>query len=249
MQLIQAFWRVFRKKTEQDKRLIAFVKQRTGAEPFNLELYRLALRHSSMALQTHKENFKLSNERLEYLGDAVLGAIVAEYLYKKYPFKDEGFLTEIRSRIVNRESLNSLSKKIGLADLVEFEGSKFIRSHQSMAGDAMEAFIGAVFLDKGFIFCKKFVIKRILQAHLDIEKIISNNLNFKSLLIEYAQKEGKDIEFSLLDEKSQKGSTIFTVELLLDGVSIGVGMGQNKKKAEQAAAEKAYQYIQNQKES
>jgi len=216
----------------------------TGAKPFNLNIYKLALKHSSVAEKTPNQSFKLSNERLEYLGDAILGAIIAEYLYKKYPYKDEGFLTEIRSRIVNRESLNNLSRKIGLADLVEFEGQKYARTYQSMAGDALEAFIGAVFLDKGFYFCKKFVLKRLIQPHLDIEKIVQTNLNFKSMLIEYAQRENKEVEFVLVDEKNNKGTTIFTVEVVIDGESVGVGMGQNKKKAEQAAAEKAFANLQ-----
>jgi ribonuclease-3 len=238
----------FSKKTEEDKRLISFIKLMTGAKPFNLEIYKLALKHSSVAIKTPNQDFRLSNERLEYLGDAILGAIVAEYLYKKYPYKDEGFLTEIRSRIVNRESLNNLSRKIGLSNMVEFEGQKYARTYQSMAGDALEAFIGAVFLDKDFYFCKKFVLKRLIQPHLDIDKVVQTNLNFKSMLIEYAQRENKEVEFVLLDEKSQKGNTIFTVEVLIDGESMGKGMGQNKKKAEQAAAEKAFNNLQSSKD-
>jgi ribonuclease III len=241
---IKSFFNFFKKKTEEDKRLISFINLMTGAKPFNLNIYKLALKHSSVAEKTPNQSFKLSNERLEYLGDAILGAIIAEYLYKKYPYKDEGFLTEIRSRIVNRESLNNLSRKIGLADLVEFEGQKYARTYQSMAGDALEAFIGAVFLDKGFYFCKKFVLKRLIQPHLDIEKIVQTNLNFKSMLIEYAQRENKEVEFVLIDEKNNKGTTIFTVEVVIDGESVGTGMGQNKKKAEQAAAEKAFANLQ-----
>ncbi|GAB4133571.1 MAG: hypothetical protein OHK0045_24960 [Raineya sp.] len=243
MLILRFFKNLFRRKTEEEKRLISFIKLMTGAKPFNLQIYQLALIHSSVALKTPHQEFKVSNERLEYLGDAILGAVVAEYLYKKYPYKDEGFLTEIRSRIVNRESLNNLSRKIGLANLIEFEGQKHNRSYQSMAGDALEAFIGAVFLDKDFVFCRKFILKRLLQPHLDIDKIVHTNLNFKSLLIEYAQKEGKEIEFLLVDERNQRGTPIFTVEVLLGGESCGKGMGQNKKKAEQAAAEKAYNLL------
>ena len=243
MFIIRFFKNLFRKKTEEEKRLISFIKLMTGAKPLNLKIYQLALTHSSVALKTPHQEFKVSNERLEYLGDAILGAVVAEYLYKKYPYKDEGFLTEIRSRIVNRESLNNLSRKIGLANLVEFEGQKYNRSYQSMAGDALEAFIGAVFLDKDFFFCRRFILKRLLQPHLDIDKIVTTNLNFKSLLIEYAQREGKEIEFLLIDEKNQRGTAIFTVEILLSVESFGKGMGQNKKKAEQAAAEKAYNLL------
>lgn len=243
MFLIRFFKNLFTQKTQEEKRLISFIKLMTGAKPLNLKIYQLALTHSSMAMRTPHQEFKVSNERLEYLGDAILGAVIAEYLYKKYPYKDEGFLTEIRSRIVNRESLNNLSRKIGLANLVEFEGQKYNRSYQSMAGDALEAFIGAVFLDKDFYFCRKFILKRLLQPHLDIDKIVVTNLNFKSMLIEYAQREGLEIEFVLIDEKSQRGNAVFTVEVFLGGESYGKGMGQNKKKAEQAAAEKAYNLL------
>jgi ribonuclease-3 len=237
---LQAF---FRKYSPQEQRLISFVKNITGSKPLNLSLYRLALIHSSVAIQTPNQNFRLSNERLEYLGDAVLGLIIAEYLYKKFPYKDEGFLTEIRSRIVNRESLNQLAHKIGLTELIEYETSIQIRGNQSIAGDAMEAFIGAVYLDKGFAFCRIFVLKRLLQAHLDLDKIIQTNLNYKSLLIEYAQKNGKNVEFVLVEEKNYRNTTTFTVEVRLNGKGISQGMGQNKKKAEQAAAEKALQAL------
>ncbi|MCS6795302.1 MAG: ribonuclease III [Raineya sp.] len=233
----------FKKYPPQEQRLISFVKNLTGSKPLNLSLYKLALIHSSVAIQTPNQNFRLSNERLEYLGDAVLGLIVAEYLYKKFPYKDEGFLTEIRSRIVNRESLNQLAYKIGLTELIEVETNIQIRGNQSIAGDAMEAFIGAVYLDKGFEFCRKFVLKRLLYAHLDLDKVIQTNLNYKSLLIEYAQKYGKNIEFVLIDEKNYRNLITFTVEVRLDGKSISQGMGQNKKKAEQAAAEKAVQIL------
>lgn len=234
---------LFEKKDPYQQRLISFVKNLTGSKPLNLNLYQLALIHSSAAIQTPNQNFRLSNERLEYLGDAVLGLVIAEYLYKKFPYKSEGFLTETRSRIVNREVLNQLALKIGLVELIEREASVQIRSNQSIAGDALEAFIGAVYLDKGFDFCRNFILSRLFKNHLDLDKVIQTNLNYKSLLIEYAQKTGKIVEFILVDEKNYRNTTTFTVEIRIDGNSISQGMGQNKKKAEQAAAEKAVQIL------
>ena len=137
------------KKLRQSFRLI------TGRAPINLALYKQAMRHSSVA-STNEQGIKNSYERLEYLGDAILGMIIAEYLYRTYPFKEEGFLTEIRAKIVNRESLNRLGQKIGLKELVQYhQGS---RAHRSVYGDCMEALIGAVYLDHGFPYCKKFVV-------------------------------------------------------------------------------------------
>jgi ribonuclease-3 len=182
-------------KSGKEKKFVTAITNIIGQTPFNIELYKMAICHSSVAKESE------SNERLEYLGDAILGAVIAEYLFKKFPYKSEGFLTEIRSRIVNRESLNKLGKKIGLSKLVEYNsvrGSNF--SHKSLHGDALEALVGAVYLDKGFNSCKRFILTRLINPHFDIEEIIENNLNFKSMLIEWAQKENKNIKFLIIKE-------------------------------------------------
>jgi ribonuclease-3 len=230
---------LFKKYSTEDKRLIAAIKEIVGAKPFNLEVYRLALLHTSASVYSRDKDFRLSNERLEYLGDAILGAVVANYLYKKYPYKDEGFLTEIRSRIVNRESLNHLSRRMGLANLVLFEGQRHGRSHKSMSGDALEAFVGAVFLDKGFYACQKFVIQKIVEPHLDIEKVVETNTNFKSIIIEWAQRESKELVFQIINEKGNSQYKEFAAQVLVNGEVVSTGHGASKKKAEQAAAEKA----------
>lgn len=207
----------------------------TGFRPGNLSLYKTALRHSSAA----KDNISDSYERLEYLGDAVLGTIVAELLFKKYPFKPEGFLTEIRARIVNREELNKLGYRIGLDKIVTFNSHKSSFSHKSLYGDALEALIGAVYLDKGFHKCKVFILKKLIFPHFDLEEIVQSNKNFKSVLIEWAQKETKDIKFVIIKEISGKNHKEFTAEVLIENEPIARGDGLSKKKAEQAAAEKA----------
>jgi ribonuclease-3 len=222
----------------KEKKFVSAIAQITGQTPSNIDLYKLAVSHTSVAKE-NQSGFKNSNERLEYLGDAVLGAVVAEYLFKKFPYKNEGFLTEIRSRIVNRESLNTVGRKIGLNRVVEFNGGRSINTHKSLYGDALEALVGAVYLDKGFKRCKKFILHKIIQPHFDIEEIISMNLNFKSILIEWAQKDNKAIKFIIINEIGSTHQKEFTAQVIIDDEAISTGTGFSKKKAEQAAAEKA----------
>ncbi len=223
------------KKNKQFRKAIS---QITGKFPGNTDLYFLAFRHTSSSKENSK-GIKENNERLEYLGDAVLGAIVAEYLFKKYPYKDEGFLTEIRSRIVNRESLNSLSRKIGLDKLVDFDSGRGANAFKSVYGDALEALVGAVYLDYGFKECRRFVLKKLINPHFDLESIVSNDTNYKSRLIEWAQRESKHVHFKMAGESGSGNHRSFTAQVLIDNEVLGVGQGMNKKKAEQDAAQKA----------
>ncbi len=211
-----------------------------GERPSNLELYQLALRHTSASRATAIEGFRESNERLEYLGDAVLGMIIAEFLFKKYPYKDEGFLTEIRSRIVNRETLNGIARKIGLDQLIEYDGNRTrsLPARTSMYGDALEALVGAIYLDKGFRFARRFVLKKLL-SHYDIDSVVQNNVNFKSRLIEWAQRSGKEIRFETLSESGSSQFREFIAQVFIDEEPFATGNGFSKKKAEQSAAEKA----------
>jgi ribonuclease-3 len=210
----------------------------TGVVPYNLAPYRMALIHSSAAV-TNVTGEKDTYERLEFLGDAVLGSVTANFLFKKYPFKDEGFLTEIRSRIVNRESLNQIGRKIGLDQLISFNGKSTSFSHKSIYGDALEAMVGAVFLDKGYDECQRFVLKRILYPHFNLEELIQNTRNFKSLLLEWCQKFNRKLVFDIASESGDKFHKEFTAHVLINDEIVGVGKGFSKKKAEQAAAENA----------
>ncbi|MCP4520815.1 MAG: ribonuclease III [Cytophagales bacterium] len=221
-------------KSEKDLTLYTTIKGILGKKPKNLDLYKLAVQHSSVS--------KDSNERLEYLGDAILGAIVAEYLFKKFPYKDEGFLTEIRSRIVKRESLNGLALKIGLNKVLQFQTQHKHVKHmnQSIYGNALEAFIGAIYLDRGYKFCTKFIINGLIKPYINIQDIIDNHHNFKSVLIEWSQKNSKKIKFNIIKEKGTKHNTKeFTSQVSIDDEIVGQGIGFSKKKAEQAAAQKA----------
>ena len=237
------FLNTFKSSSSQDKRLIAAIKNIVGSKPLHIDIYRLALQHSSTA-KVNDKGIKESNERLEYLGDAVLGAIIADFLFKKFPFKEEGFLTEIRSRLVNRESLNTLGKRIGLNQLVNYDMSSSGRmSHKSLYGDTLEALVGAVYLDRGFRFCQSFVIEKLLLPYYDLQVVIEEDTNYKSKLIEWSQKENHKLAFHIVDSRVEGRHKEFTAEVTIDEKKIGQGFGYSKKKAEQDAARKSLQIL------
>lgn len=225
--------------TVNDRKFKDSIAHVIGGKPSNLGVYQLAFLHTSASRETAIQGFRESNERLEYLGDAVLGMVVAEFLFTKYPFKDEGFLTEIRSRIVNRESLNQISRKLGLDRLIEYDGNhRGMSPRSSMYGDALEAFIGAIYLDKGYQFTKSFILNKLLM-HYDLENIIQNNVNFKSIVIEWAQREGKEVRFEILEERGTRHHREFISQILVNEEPFATGNGFTKKKAEQSASEHA----------
>ena len=235
------YWQIvntFKNQTDKDKRLTLAIKTIVGSKPFNLRLYHLAMRHSSAA-ELNQFGFKESNERLEYLGDAVLGAVVADYLFKKYPFKDEGFLTDIRSRIVNRESLSNIGRQLGLDKIVQYDSSLRKESYRTICGNALEALIGAVYLDKGFDHCKEFIEKRLLAPYFHLDTLVNTVHNHKSLLIEWAQKENRQLSFEIIESELQKNNKEFTAAVVLDSETLSTGKGSSKKKAEKDAARKA----------
>jgi len=219
---------------KEDKKLITAVQTIAGFTPSNLTLYRLATLHSSKSKDI--DGFRESNERLEYLGDAILGAAVADYLFKKYPFKDEGFLTEIRSRIVNRESLNNLARKIGIATIVQYD-HRNMQLQKVILGNTLEALVGAIYLDKGYLRCKKFVIDKLIQPYFDLDEVVNSDSNHKSKIIEWSQRNAKEIKFEITENKNGRYRE-FTAQIIIEGQSYGVGHGLNKKKAEQDAAQK-----------
>ena len=221
--------------SKQDRELAKSFNRIIGKTPINLSLYQQAVSHSSVA-RKNSGGIKDSYERLEYLGDAILGMVVAEFLFQKFPYKEEGFLTELRARIVSREALNKLCQKIGLAPLIRFGQTNGPR-HKSIYGDVMEAMIGALYLDHGFETTKKFIIQRLIQPHYDFDELLNTTYNHKSKVIEWSQKENKEIDFKLLEEKGDS-SNQFIVELIVDNKAVARGFGFNKKKAEQDAARK-----------
>lgn len=227
----------------KDKAQFRTFKLITGRRPNSLVLYNQAMRHVSV-LQADVKNKKESYERLEYLGDAILGMVVAEMLFKRFPFKDEGFLTELRSKIVNRESLNNLSKKIGLKGLVQYHKHRGAAvSHKSVYGDSLEALVGAIYLDQNFRFCKKFITQKLIEPHFDFMELASTTTNYKSKLIEWAQKESKAIRFDIVQSNEPGKDNQFIAQVYVEEVAVGIGYGFSKKKAEQEAAQKSIELL------
>ena len=228
----------------KDKRLASSIHLILGSKPLNLSLYRLALTPAGLGEETD-DGFRKSNERLEFLGDAILGAVIAEYLFKKYPYRDEGFLTETRSKLVNRETLNSVGIKIGLKKILQqvIDNRQFV-GNKSLYGDILEAFLGAVYLDRGYAFSKKYILQRIL-IHLDLEGMVTTVSNHKSKLIEWSQREGKPVSFEVIQVNTNQRYKEFVVAIVINGESIAQGKGETKKKAEQEAAKNACEQLPN----
>lgn len=218
-----------------DKNLYHSVRNLTGFFPVNIHLYKTALRHRSAAKEL-KDGVKDSYERLEYLGDAILGAVVAHYLFRRFPYKDEGYLTLLRSRMVSRAMLGKISRKFGIDKMVEIDNG--VRIIGSVAGDAFEAFIGAIYLDKGYNKASDFIIARIIEVHMDLIEIENTEIDFKSRLVEWAQKEKKKFDFEI-SEEGEGSSKLFLAKVIIDGEDVGSGKDYFKKGAEQIAANNA----------
>ena len=222
--------KLFNSIKKEDQKIIKAILFLFGFEPVNINLYKLALLHKS-------KNKNESNERLEYLGDAVLNLIVAEYLFKKYPFKDEGFLTKIRSKIVSRESLNNLWRKVGLKELINFKNvNEYSKNYNSIYGDALEAIIGAVYLDVGFEYCQEYIVKNIIIPYYNFDELVNKTHNFKSKILEWSQKEKKLIKFSTKKIILKNNSSQFESILIIENKEISKGFGSNKKSAEKDAS-------------
>jgi ribonuclease-3 len=209
-----------------------------GFTPGNIALYELALCHRS-----NNNNTTENNERLEFLGDAILGAIIGEHLFVKYPTRDEGYLTDMRTKIVNRKTLNQIALKIGLKSIMKFNEQDYYLRDSLIFGNALEALIGAIYIDKGYSRTRSFVRKRILFPFVDIELLESLEVNTKNKLIGWAGKQGRKIEFILLEEKLERGRKKFVVGVQLDDEIIASSTAGNKKEASKNAAEEAIKLL------
>ncbi|MDY6371188.1 MAG: ribonuclease III [Bacteroidales bacterium] len=229
---------LFRRNSES-KEFNNFFRNILGFVPRHTELYHIALTHRSLS-GNHKGH-RINNERLEYLGDAVLGAVVAEFLYKKYPFQGEGFLTEMRSKIVSRRSLNGLANQIGLLDLIEYQRGQ-AGAFKSIGGDAFEALVGAIYIDRGFKFTRKVIIERILRIYLDVDSVASTDWNFKSKLIDWGQKNHKKVSFEIVRTFTQGRDhrRQYETRVLINGQPQQTAIDYSIKSSEQAAAERTY---------
>ncbi len=223
----------FRKDKESYFRLYEIL----GFYPRRLQYYQEALLHKSSSVRSEKGR-PLNNERLEFLGDAILDAIVADIVYKHFDGKREGFLTNTRSKIVQRETLNKVAVEIGLDKLIKY--SSRINSHNNyMCGNAFEALIGAIYLDRGYGFCMHFMEERILQRYINLDKVAYKEMNFKSKLIEWGQKNRVQLEFRLVEQGNEVGSPVFQSEVILEEITAGQGTGYSKKESQQIAAKQA----------
>lgn len=209
-----------------------------GFAPGKTSLYVAALSHRSV-----KERATENNERLEYLGDAILGSIIADYLFMKYPYKGEGFLTEMRSKMVNRQTLNDIALKMGLKKITSFNKNDNSLRVSQIFGNALEALVGAIYIDKGYVRTQQWVLKKIILPHLYLEDLENIEINQKNKLFSWANRTGRLLEFETLEEKMENGRRLFTVGAVVDGEVIAEGKAFNKKDAGQIAAQQAVEKL------
>jgi ribonuclease-3 len=232
---------LFRRKKGNEE-FYKFFKNVLGFTPRHTETYQIALLHKSKSIETLK-GYKINNERLEYLGDAVLSSITAEYLYKKYPYQGEGFLTEMRSKIVSRASLNKLAQKIGLSQLIQYN-KESQGLFKSIDGDAFEALTGAIYLERGYNFTRKIIVNKIINTYLDVDAMEHTDWNFKSKLINWGQKMHTTVSFeivrTLYTGKHSESRKEYECQVMINGEPKEKAIEYSIKAAEQLAAEKTY---------
>lgn len=214
------------------------LKNVLGYAPGNLALYKAALTHRSV-----RDNADENNERLEYLGDAVLSALIADYLFKRYPYREEGFLTEMRSKMVNRQQLNEIALRMGLKKITLFNKSDGSLKISQIFGNTLEALVGAIYLDRGYKKTAKWVTDRIILPHMFIDDLEILEINHKNKLYGWANKNGKILEFETIEEKMENGRRLFTIAAVVDGNKVAEGKAFNKKDASQIAAQMAVEIL------
>ena len=233
-----AFWKSFYKKQPSDPSFKKQLRGLLGYSPGNTALYKTALTHRSV-----KETLDENNERLEYLGDAILSALVADYLFKRYPYKEEGFLTEMRSKMVNRQQLNDIALKMGLKKITIYNKSDSSLKTSQIFGNTLEALVGAIYLDIGYKKTSKWVNERILMPHMFIDDLEMLEINHKNRLYGWANKNGKQLDFETIDEKLENGRRLFTIAVVINGKIIAQAKAFNKKDASQVAAQLAVEKL------
>lgn len=213
-----------------------------GFKPKNLDIYKRAFLHRS-ANQKDKKGNPMNYERLEFLGDSMLGTIISKHLYKEVPAGDEGYLTKMRSKIVSRKHLNELGKDLGLLKFVE---SRIPKSHfgENIHGNVFEALIGAIYLDRGYKYCEKFIQSRVIEPYVDIEQLEGQVISYKSLVIEWCQKEKKEFHFDVYEDTGNDPVKHFAVKLRINGRIMAKARATSKKKAEEKASKRAFYALQ-----
>jgi len=227
------------KRTEDELKIIRFILQQFGYKPVNVSYFTRALTHKSF-LPEEKHDF--ANERLEFLGDAILDAVVAEFLYTKYPEDDEGYLTKLKSRIVNRKSLAAIGEKMNIRSMLIYNQARSVNL-ATLEGNAFEAIIGAIYLDGGFERTKLVLIKHVFRNYLNFNQLLSEELDFKSKLFIWCQKKKLPLDFQLVQETHLNGQWNYEMAVLVNRTEYGRGKGFSKKDAEQAAARETLQLM------
>jgi ribonuclease-3 len=223
------------RKSEFEKSVLLLIGYRTS----KMVLFHTAFNHRSL-----KENPSENNERMEFLGDAIISSVVAEYLFKKYPYKGEGFLTEMRSKMVNRQQLNHIAIQMGLKKMTRFNKLDGGLKSSQIFGNTLEALVGAIYLDKQYDFTKKWIVEKMIQPYLFMDELEQIDINIKNKIIGWALKQGKQIDFVLADEQLEGRRRLFTINIVIDGEVITSQKGFTKKDASQIAAQKAIEILQ-----
>lgn len=233
-----SLFRLFnRKKSEEEVKISKFIVQRFGYNPKNVGHFVCALTHKSMSNAT-----KVSNERLEFLGDAILDSVVAEFLYEKFPNENEGYLTKIKSKVVNRRTLGSVGHEMEIRNVLDYNKSRNIRI-ETVEGNAFEALIGALYLDGGYEEVRKSIFHHVFRKYIDLNQILEEEIDFKTKLFIWSQKNRLPLTFEVVKEENHGTHWDYSVQISVNGQEYGIGSGESKKKAEQAAAKETLDLI------
>jgi len=236
--------KIVKSRSSEDKQLRVELKKLLNFSPRNINKYKKAFTHRSLQM-LDKSGIPINYERLEFLGDSILGSVIAAYLYKKVPTGTEGYLTQMRSKIVSREHLNELGKDL---NLIRFVKSNIDQANvgANIHGNIFEALVGAIYLDKGYEFCQKFIFKNVIVPYVDIEKLEGKITSYKGLIIEWCQKQKKKYKFDTYEDSGNEAVKHFSVKISIDGEYIAKGRATSKKKAEEQASKRVYFTFQNQ---
>lgn len=230
--------------TKDKEEFYYFIKKIIGFSPKNISLYKKAFTHRSANKTDAETGLPLNYERLEFLGDAILGAVITAYLYQEIPEGDEGHLTQMRSKIVSREYLNKLGKTLKLNQFVD-SNTTVTKLNNNIYGNIFEALVGSIYLDKGFNACKKFIYKKVINPHIDVSELEGKVTSYKSIFIEWCQKNKKEFLYENFEDSGKDPVKHFSVKLYLNGKTIAKGRATSKKKAEEIASKRAYFALQN----
>ncbi|MCM5662550.1 ribonuclease III [Galbibacter mesophilus] len=234
--------KILNSRSQDDGDFFLEIWQILGFKPKDINLYKKAFTHRSYNIKD-ENGLPVNYERLEFLGDTMLGSIISNYLYNEVPDGDEGYLTKMRSKIVSREHLNELGKDL---NLIKFVKSKIPNEHfgDNIHGNVFEALVGAIFLDRGFVYCERFIHKRVIVPYVDIESLEGKIISYKSLIIEWCQKEKKEFLFDTYEDNGNDELKHFAVKLFINKKVVAKARATSKKKAEESAAKRAYYALQ-----